>query len=198
MITLNNNNLAKKIRTMVSCGISKSPWYRDLQKKNNWHYDVKNFGFKFNFSDIQAAIGISQLKKINQIINYRKFLRSIYDKKFDDLIEQGLIKVFKKKSGIIYSEYIYTILLNSEKLLGKRDDLIRYLKKNNVASTVHYIPANKHQFYKKKFKKFNLKNSDNIFKNIVSLPFHNKLKKKDISRVSKLVIGFIKKNKYSK
>ena len=55
-----------------------------------------------------------------------------------------------------------------------------YLKKKGINCTVHYIPTNKHIFYKKKFKKFNLKNSDYIFDNIISIPFHNNLKEKDI------------------
>ena len=68
VITLKNKKLASKIRNIISCGISKDPWKRSLEKKI-WNYDVKEFGYKFNFTDIQAAVGLGQLEK------FKKFLK---------------------------------------------------------------------------------------------------------------------------
>ena len=60
-ITCFNNKFAKKIRSIISCGIDKDPWKRYAQK-NKWFYNVKYLGFKFNFTDIQAVLGLAQLK----------------------------------------------------------------------------------------------------------------------------------------
>jgi dTDP-4-amino-4,6-dideoxygalactose transaminase len=68
-----------------------------------------------------------------------------------------------------------------------------FLKKRNINCTVHYIPANKHLFYKNKFKKFKLKNSDYVFNNILSIPFHNNLNTSDIIFVSKEIKKFLNK-----
>lgn len=193
IITLNNKSLAKKIRTIISCGINKDPWKRGFQKKI-WYYDVNNFGYKFNFTDIQAAIGLAQLKKLKKIIHVRSKIRKMYNKLLDPLIKKNIIKTFKPKKNMVFSEYIYTVLLNRDKLRTRRDDLIDFLKKNNIYTTVHYIPANHHNFYKDKFRKFKLPNSNYIFNNILSLPFHNHLNKKDIFKVSKLVKKFLEKH----
>ncbi len=193
VIVLNNKMISSKIRTIISCGISKDPWQRSFQKKI-WHYNVNNHGFKFNFTDLQAALGIAQLKKYNKITNKRQKIRKIYDKEFQDISDRKLIKLVKVRKKLVLSEYIYVILLNEKKLDVSRDDLIEYLRKNNIITTVHYIPANKHNYYRKKFKKVNLKNSDYVYRNIISLPFHNKLKKREIFYITELVNNYLSNN----
>ncbi len=193
IITLNNRLLASKIRTIISCGINKDPWKRSFQKKI-WHYDVDSFGYKFNFTDIQAAIGIAQLKKLKKIIIERRKIRKKYNNLLNPLIKENIIKVFKPKANTTFSEYIYAILLNKKKINSNRDGLINFLRENNVFTTVHYIPANYHNFYKKKFKKFKLPNSNYTFNNILSLPFHNHLKNSEIIKVSQLILNYFKKN----
>jgi len=190
VITLNNQKLAKKIRSLISCGISKDPWHRNTSKRM-WFYKVLNYGFKFNFTDLQASIGIEQLKKLKKIQNYRGRLRLAYNSELKELISKDIINIRQPEKNKFYSEYIYTIILNEKKIIFNRDDLINHLKKNNIDTTVHYIPANKHDFYKKTFKKFKLPNSDYVFKNIISLPFHNGLTFKDIIYVSKIIKNFI-------
>ena len=193
IITLNNKLLASKIKTIISCGINRDPWKRSFQKKI-WHYDVNSFGYKFNFTDIQAAIGLAQLKKLKKITSERSKIRKTYNELLNPLIKKNIIKVFKPKKNITFSEYIYTILLNKKKIKTNRDNLINFLRKNNIFTTVHYIPVNYHNFYKKKFSKFKLPISNYTFNNIVSLPFHNHLKKSEIIKISKLIINFFKKN----
>lgn len=193
IITLKSKILASKIRTIISCGINKDPWKRSFQNKM-WFFQVDNFGFKFNFSDIQAALGLAQLEKLRKIIKFRKKIRSRYNYFFKKLEDKKLVFLFKENKKQFFSEYIYTILLNKKKLKISRDQLIEHLKKNNIDTTVHYIPANKHNYYKNKFKKFSLKNSNYVFNNVISLPFHNQLKKKDIEKIGSCTKEFIERN----
>ena len=88
VVTTNNNNLAKKVRNLISCGIDKDPWQRTFEKKS-WFYNVPLYGFKYNFTDLQASIGLEQLKKIKKIQNYRKKLRKLYDKEFEPLFQKN-------------------------------------------------------------------------------------------------------------
>ena len=155
---------------------------------------MNSHGFKFNFTDLQAALGIAQLKKYNKIIRERQKIRKIYDKEFKDISVRKLIRLVKTDKKFTLSEYIYVILLNENKLNVSRDDLIEYLRKNNIITTVHYIPANKHNYYRKNFAKFNLKNSDYVYRNIISLPFHNRLNKKEILHITEIVKNFLSKN----
>ena len=140
----------------------------------SWKYDVKNIGFKFNFTDLQAAIGLEQLKKLPKIIKYRKILRREYCKLLENLEKNGKIKLFRNSKNYSFSEYIFPIFIYN----NKRDDLVKFLKQKKIDTTVHYIPANKLSFYKKKFSKFKLHKTNQAFNSLLSLPFHNKLKKK--------------------
>ena len=179
IITCKNKNMAKKIRVINTCGINKDPWSRK-KNKMQYRYEVTYPGFKYNFTDIQSAIGIEQLKKLRSIIRYRKKLREFYLIELKDLLEKKLIKVQNIKKNQEPAFYIFTILINKKKTNKNRDKLIKYLKKNKINTTVHYIPANKHFFYKKIFRNFKLQNTNYVYENILSLPFHNYLKKKDI------------------
>ena len=189
VVSCSNSGLAKKIRAIVSCGVDKDPWKRTFQKRM-WYYDVKYLGFKFNFTDLQAALGLAQLKKLKKIINKRKKLRKIYDKFLSPLFKKEILIKNEIQHNIYSSEYIYTILLKARKKNSIRDKLIDYLKKNNILTTVHYIPANHHNFYRKKFKKFKVKKSDYFFNNVISLPFHNNLSKKEVVKVSMIIRNF--------
>ena len=83
-------------------------------------------GYKFNFTDLQASMGIEQLKKLDKIITYRKKIRSLYDKKLNNLVQKEFIKIFKINKNFKGSEYIYTILINKNKNKKLRDNLINF------------------------------------------------------------------------
>ncbi len=188
VITTSNKKIANKLRTLISCGISKNPWQRTSTRGLSWKYDVKNIGFKFNFTDLQAAIGLEQLKKLPKIIKYRKILRREYCKLLENLEKNGKIKLFRNSKNYSFSEYIFPIFIYN----NKRDDLVKFLRQKKIDTTVHYIPANKLSFYKKKFSKFKLHKTNQAFNSLLSLPFHNKLKKKDLSFITSQVIAFFK------
>ena len=146
-------------------------------------------GYKFNYTDLQSAIAIPQLKKLETIINYRNKLKLRYKKNLLELEKDKKIKFIREDINIKSSNYIFTILLKKK----NRDLLFNFLTKNKIQPSVHYIPANKHIFYKKKFKKFNLKNTNYVFNNIISLPFHNYLTTKDIDLICLKINSFFKK-----
>ena len=187
IIALNNKELAKKLKPILYCGMSKDLLDRK-DKKLQYKYEVNSPGYKFNFTDLQAAIGIAQLDKFKLILHKRKKVKKNYDYYLREMFDKKILikKEVKKKN--FSSEYNYTILLNDNKLTKyKRDDLIIDLDKMGIKTTVHYIPANFHNFYKKKFSKFNLSNSNYVYKNIISLPFHSKLSKKDVVYVCTII-----------
>ena len=109
-------------------------------------------------SDLHASIGLAQIKKLNKIISLRQKLRLEYDNCFSNFYDDKIISKIETDKNNTSSNYIYCFLTNPEKLKISRNELIQLLAKKGIASTVHYIPANKHNFYKKIFKKFKLKN----------------------------------------
>jgi perosamine synthetase len=193
IISLNDDNLANKIRKYVSLGIDKTPWARNIGK-NHHSYDVIYPGFKYNISDLHSAIGVEQVKKLDYLIAERKKIKKNYILNLDILKKKGIISFLKEKKKLHSSEYIFTILINPELLKVGRNDLINYLKENNINTAIHYLPLNYTSFYKNKFKNLKFKNSDYVYENILSLPFHNKLKKKEVIFVCKKIKEFLLKN----
>ena len=126
-ISCNDVGLAKKIRTIISCGIDKDPWKRTFQKRM-WFYDVKYLGFKFNFSDLQAALGLAQLKKLKKIINKQKKLRKTYDEFLSPLFKKEIFIKNKIQKNIFIGIYLHNIIKHKKKN-SLRDKLINYLKK---------------------------------------------------------------------
>ena len=193
LVSTNDQKLANKIRTLISIGIDKNPWTRTAEKMS-YKYDLKYPGYKFNFTDLQASIGIEQLKKIKKIILYRKKIRKIYNKNLSHLVDKNFINIYKAQKDVKSAEYIYTILIKNTKF--SRDKLINYLTHKKIITSVHYIPAIYLSYYKKMFKNEKLPNTKYVFKNIISLPFHNKLKEKDIKYITKVISEyFIYENK---
>ena len=194
IISAKNSKLEKKIRKIIFCGMDYSPFKRVNNKKENWKYNVTIPGYKYNMSDIQSSIALAQFSKIEKIISKRKIISDLYSNNFSELINNNLVKPIKILKNNSSSHYIYTLLINTESLKVSRNDLINYLKLKNIDTTVHYIPAHKHKFYSKMFKKFKLPNCNYVFDRIISLPMHENLSKHQINYVSNNVIKFIKQN----
>lgn len=183
IISTDNNKIAKKIKNLVSMGITREAWTR-ANEKNSWKYNLKDPGFKYNFTDLQSSLVINQIKRINLIIKKRETLKNFYIKNFQLLSKKNLIAVMKTNKNSQTSNYIFPIIIKTEKLKINRDTIIQKLKEKNIFTSVHYIPCHKFDFYKKKFKKYRLPNTNYVFERILSLPFHNKLSKNDISYIS--------------
>ena len=162
-------------------------------KKKKWKYDLKNPGFKFRLSELNCALGYSQLKKLDKNVKQRIDLSKIYDSNFNDL--NFFIKPNKKKN-FKNSFHIYPLRIKFGKLKISKDKFIEYLsKKFSINVQVHYKPTHK-------FKYYNLRNeqklplSEVFYKEEVSLPLHLNLAKKQIIYVIKSILNII--NKYKK
>ena len=193
IITTYNNKLAKKIKNLVSMGITREAWSR-ANEKNTWEYDLKEPGFKYNFTDLQSSLVINQVKRIDKIIKTREVLRNSYMNNLSPLLKKKLISVQKIQKNVQTSNYIFPILVNIERLKINRNDFIKILKEKNIFTSVHYIPCHKFSFYKKKFKDQKIPNTNYIYDRILSLPFHNDLTSLDIKRISKIIIKTILEN----
>lgn len=193
VVTTNNKKIANKVRLLSKMGIDRDPWTRK-RNLNKWQYEVNELGFKYNITDIQSSIILEQLKKLDKIIKQRKKIQSYYNQKLKNLFLKKLIFSMYIKKNIDISPYIYTIRLNENKINISRDQLIKQLEKKKISAVVHYIPTNKLNFYKSKMKFPLLKNTLKTFQNIISLPFHNKLSKKEVDYVCNHIEKIIIKN----
>jgi dTDP-4-amino-4,6-dideoxygalactose transaminase len=182
-ITTNNKKLAEKIEILRLHGMSRDAWKR-YSKKGSWYYEIKECGWKYNMTDIQAVMGIVQLKKLDKFIEIRRKYVQIYNKELSKI--KGIITPYERPD-VKHVYYLYPILLENY----DRDKFIEKMAENGIQCSVHFIPLHLHPFYRKKFgfKKGDFPNSEWVYEREVSLPLYPKMKEKDV----KFIINTIKK-----
>lgn len=144
MIVTNNEDWFRRLGKLRWVGISKDTWSREeVQSADNsrysWYYDVEELGFKYHLNDINAALGLVQLKKLDQLNEKRRLLVKKYNQELGDLswLELPVEMPYTKSSChnyVIKTSY--------------RDDLNTYLAQKNISTGVHYIPNNHYKMYK--------------------------------------------------
>ncbi len=184
IVTTNNNLIAEKIRHFRSHGIIR-------HSKLHWKYNVSNYGFNYRLSDINSALGTSQLKKINSFLKKRKKIYEYYKTNLNKYKNLIYFPKYNKKNKPSY--HLVLISINFKNLKKNKDVFLKYLYKNNIISQFHYIPIYNFKIFKSKKKK--LKNAEEYHASTLSIPIYHSLKYKD----QNLVINVIKKFfKYSK
>ena len=145
MVTSSNAELMDAMKLLCLHGISKDAWNR-YSKSGHWFYEVTACGFKYNMTDIQAAIGIHQLRKQELFVEVRTRYAGIYQEMLGDVPEVTLPVGFLDDGR--HSWHLYLLRLNLERLTIDRDEFIEQLREMNVAASVHFIPIFLHPYFK--------------------------------------------------
>ena len=156
-------------------------------KKKHWLYDVKETGQNYRLSDINCALGISQLKKITRFISHRKKIFNVYKNKLKKY--HNVIKFFKYKKSNSPSFHLFLISINFEKIGKSKNRFMKYMFDNNIICQYHYMPIYKFKIYGNK--NFYYKNTEYYFKNTISLPIYFNLKTKEQSYIIKKIEAFL-------
>lgn len=193
MLTTNNDKWAEEIRIKSLHGISKHAFKR-YSEESYQHYEVIYPGYKYNMMDIQAAIGIHQLKRIEKNLKIREKYWKRYNNAFCRMEE---IIIPKEEKDITHARHLYTILIKPELLKITRDDFLMLLTKENIGSGVHFTALHLHAFYKKKFgyKRGNFPNAEFISDRTISLPLSAGLREEDVENVISAIMKIL--NYYS-
>jgi dTDP-4-amino-4,6-dideoxygalactose transaminase len=182
LVTTNNKIFYNKIIHLRSHGIYKN-------KNFHWKYDVKNISFNYRLSDLNCALGLSQLKKIQIFINYRKKIFNIYRaslKKLSNFIDFPLYNYNKS------SYHLFLISINFKKISFTKDKLLKFLKKNNILCQYHYIPIYKFKAFNAKINLDYYKGSEIYYKNTLSLPIFYNLPINSAKQVVKTMLSIFK------
>jgi UDP-4-amino-4,6-dideoxy-N-acetyl-beta-L-altrosamine transaminase len=180
----NNPDLAKSMLILRSHGIDKDAEAR-FGPNAGWAYDVKTLGRNYRMTDIQATLGISQLKKLDNYIERRTEIARLYNEFFSEIefLETPIVKE-EAKSGW----HIYTVLLKDI----DRDDFFKHMRNKGIGVNVHYIPIYNFTYYRNNFKidtdMFPV--TENVFKRIVTLPLFPKMKSDQLEYIIQTVKGY--------
>ncbi|MFH1240047.1 MAG: DegT/DnrJ/EryC1/StrS family aminotransferase [Candidatus Diapherotrites archaeon] len=181
MVTTNNSEWAQEIEKYALHGLSKGAWER-YSDKGFKHYQVLLPGYKYNMMDLQAAIGLHQLERVENNLKKREKIWKKYDDAFANLPLQTPAHVEKNTT---HARHLYTILLDIKKLNKDRDFIQDALHRENIGTGIHFISLHLHKFYREKFN-FSQKdfpNANYISERTISLPLSPKLNDKDVENV---------------
>ncbi len=175
MITTHNDVFAKRLRTMRLHGIDKDAWVRQSQR-SIWRYDIATEGYKYNMTDIQAAMGLCQLRKLNKQHKRRRDFAHIYQKELSNFPQISTPAIPNNPNT--HSWHLYIIQLHT----GNRDAFVEALHAANIECSVHYIPLHLFEFYQKKYgyRTGDFPCAEAAFERVVSLPLHPGLTEAEI------------------
>jgi dTDP-4-amino-4,6-dideoxygalactose transaminase len=181
IITTNNKKYADKIKLLRSHGIQK--------EKKYWKYDINELGYNYRLSDINCALGLSQLKKLNLFFLKRKKIVEFYKKKF--LKINSFLK-FSNNLNKYNCYHFFLVSINFKKIKSTKDQLIAYLNRKGIFPQFHYIPIFKFKFFnRKKTNKYS--GAIEYYKNTLSLPVYYELSEQQQLYIIKSIKNFISK-----
>jgi dTDP-4-amino-4,6-dideoxygalactose transaminase len=176
--------IGEKARILSLHGMSKHAWNR-YSEKGSWYYQIVDFGYKYNMNDIQAAIGLSQMRKIDILHKRREEIAKVYSEELDKL--DGII-IPRPRTYVKSAWHLYPIRLSRRAGIS-RNKLIELLKKEGIGTSVHFIPLHLQPAYQKRFKykKGDFPVAERVFNTILSLPIYPSMKSEDVAKVVSVI-----------
>lgn len=185
----NNKKYFEKMNLLRNHGIEKNKKNLKNKNKGNYYYEQHLLGYNYRMSDIHAALGISQLKKLRLFIKERNKIANLYFKILKDLPLYLPKKIYKNTSS--YHLFIIRLKSYNEKIYKK---IFNYIRSKKIFINLHYLPVNQQPFYKKYSKKSdNLANAEIYSNSAFSIPIYNGLSISEIYYVKKILKKAIQK-----
>ncbi len=193
MVTTDNGAWADRIRMMSLHGISKDAWKR-YTKEGSWRYEIIAPGYKYNLTDLAAAIGIEQLKKADRFREARARIAAAYDAGLADLPQ---IQTPVTLPGRTHAWHLYVIQLAPEQLTLNRDAFIEALRAKNIGTSVHFIPLHLHPYYRDRYgyRPEDFPVATAVFARTLSLPIFPSMSETDIQDVIDAVRQIVLKHR---
>ena len=193
MICTNDEEIAERCKIMRLHGINRDAWKR-YTDSGSWYYEVVAPGYKYNFTDLQASLGLPQLKKVDTMWKSRQNIAAKYTAVLKDLdtIELHTVKPDRESSW-----HLFPIRLHLNRLTKNRAQIINELKEENIGVGVHFMPVHQHLYYKETF---NLSNKDypvasSVFPRLLSLPIYPGMTDENVDRVIDIIVDTLNKFK---
>jgi dTDP-4-amino-4,6-dideoxygalactose transaminase len=185
-------DLIDQARTWSLHGMSRGAWKR-YGSDGSWRYDVVAPGFKYNMTDIQAAIGLHQLRKLSEFHRRRKEIAARYDQAFCELDE---LEIPVEQNWAEHARHLYVLRLRLDRLTISRDEFVNELRRRNIGTSVHFIPVHLFTYYRERYQyspqDFPIASAE--FERIVSLPCSPAMSGDDVDDVIAAVTSVIQQN----
>ncbi len=193
MICTENDQWADRCKIMSLHGISKDAWKR-YTAEGSWYYEIIAPGYKYNMTDVAAAMGLAQLRKAGKMLERRKQIAQAYRSAFEGLSE---LQVPCERSDAQHAWHLYMLRLNLDRLSIDRARFMEELKKRNIGASVHFIPLHVHPYYRETFgyRPEDLPVAYREYLREISLPIFSKMTDDDVRSVIEAVNEIITANR---
>jgi dTDP-4-amino-4,6-dideoxygalactose transaminase len=178
-----------RARMLSLHGMSRDAWKR-YSAEGSWFYEVVAPGFKYNMTDIQAALGMVQLRRLEEMQQRRRAVAAQYSAAFSQMPE---LQIPAEREYVQHAWHLYVLRLNLDRLTIDRAQFINELKQRNIGTSVHFIPIHIHPYYRDKYgwapEAFPTAYGE--YQRVISLPMHARLAPNDVSDVIAAVTDIV-------
>jgi dTDP-4-amino-4,6-dideoxygalactose transaminase len=196
MVVSTDDELAERVRTMSLHGLSKSAWSR-FESKGSWYYEIVEPGFKYNLTDLAAAIGIAQLEKADEFRASRARVAAQYAEQLAEYAE--FVDAPEIQEDRESSWHIYAIRLKLDQISIDRAQFIEKLKERGIVCTVHWMPLHLHPYYRKTYgyRASDFPVASREWLRLISLPIFPSMSGAEIEHVCSSIGAVIQENRRS-
>ena len=193
MVTTDSEELAERIRIMSLHGISKDAWKR-YTAEGTWYYEIAAPGYKYNMPDLSAALGLAQLRKVEQMRQRREQIARRYSRAFAD---EAALEIPTVRPHIEHAWHLYMIRLNADQLTIGRDQFIVDLKQEGIGTSVHFIPLHVHPYYREtyRYEPRDLPVAHWEYQREISLPIYSRMTDTDVESVIDAVLSVVRRSR---
>lgn len=188
-LTTNDSSIADKVRLLRSHGITRDEASMGATPDGPWYYEQIALGFNYRLTDIQAALGVSQIKRLDAYVQRRNEIAGMYKDSLSDL-PLKLPRTFSCRQS---SFHLYVIRLDLERSNKNRLDVFESLRKSGVLANLHYIPVYRQPYFNKMgFSRSNFPGAERYYREAISLPMFPSMTYSDFDHVVKVLTKALK------
>ena len=189
MITTNNPRLYGRLCALRTHGVTRDPAKLLDKKQGGWYYEMQALGFNYRLTDIQAAIGIEQLKKLDRFVARRRAIAMQYNRGFHGLPE---FRLPVEQSAAQHVYHLYVVRLQGS-LVSKRKEIFEKLQGCGIGAQVHYIPIPSQPYYRHLgYRTRDYPQAISYYRSAISLPMFPKMTDREVSFVIKTVKNIVR------